>query len=326
MADESQSTTGQIIDGLQSAASIVTTGGSAFVVSTDASLSQSQYDFSYRMFPLDLGDNSQNINYLIFNISVSNFSQLGSVTGPNGAIQPWHTLAGEMSKTDALRFTIDKQFSTSLGSLNQSSLIATPRLTTRIAESIALFMPDTSVYTTQNEYTEISLMDIFQSAIGDMSRGLTAGARLVSAGTDYALRQLGLPINPRVEVMYKTTPQRRFQFEFLFGPTNEAESLAVDQIIRTFRLHSVPEVNPITSGIGVFFVKPSEFDITFYHKGKENKFIPRINTCVLEQIDVDYAPTGRYSTFRNGCPVSAKLMLQFRETEILHKLRVLQGF
>jgi hypothetical protein len=306
-----------------------------FNLPPDYTLGQSQYDFSYKVFPSDLGDNSVNCHYIVFNINVSQFSQLGSVNGPNGAIQPWHTLQNELSKTDSLRFFIDGQFSAGGTTLNQGQLTTAPRLTRRIAESVALFMPDTSVYTTNNEYTEVSLADIGQSVIGDYRRGMGAGPKGVAAAIAGAIGGAigpafnyysGLPINPRVEVMYKTTAQRRFQFEFLLGPTNEGESLAIDQIVRTLRLHSVPEINPISTGIGIFFVKPSEFDITFYYKGRENKAIPRINTCVLEQIDIDYAPTGRWATFRNGFPVSAKLMLQFRETEILHKLRVLQGF
>ena len=100
----------------------------------------------------------------------------------------------------------------------------------------------------------------------------------------------------------------------------------MEQIIKALRYHSAPELDK-TSIIGGFtFVPPAEFDITFFNKGVENIHIPRISTCVLERIEVDYAPTGVYSTFRNGYPVAARLSLGFRELEIVHKERILRGF
>jgi hypothetical protein len=108
------------------------------------------------------------------------------------------------------------------------------------------------------------------------------------------------------------------------APKNENESLTIKNIIDTMRYHSAPEISNV--GIIPTFIAPAEFDITFYHKGKQNNNIPRINTCALEQIEVDYAPTGVYSTFSNGHAVAIRLSLAFRELEILHKQRVSQGF
>lgn len=160
---------------------------------------------------------------------------------------------------------------------------------------------------------------------------------------------MGSPINPRVEVLFSHTPQRQFTFEILMAPRNENESRTMKSIVNTLRYHAAPEIgNSLTIGsilgplsptlastanslgisnVGIpTFIPPAEFDITFYHNGVENTNIPRINTCVLERIEVDYAPTGVYSTFRNGHPVTARLSLAFRETEILHKQRIAQGF
>jgi hypothetical protein len=300
----------------------------------DATLGQSAYDFSYRLYPLDLGNSGPNCHYVVININVSQFSNFATVNG-----KPIYTPLNELSKTDALRFNIDSKFTGVngvTGSTTQLGGTGLPRLTRRIKESIGLFMPDTAVYTQINEYTEFSLADVGQSVLENIA-GIIGGPKVRAAGAlgqaagevvGAALKLSGLPINPRVEVIFKNTPQRRFQFEWLFAPSNEAETLALDQIIRTLRFHAAPEVTPFSfaQAQGIFFIKPSEFDITFYHKGRENLAIPRINTCVLEQIDVDYAPTGRWATFQNGYPVAVKLSLQFRETEILHKLRVLQGF
>jgi hypothetical protein len=94
-------------------------------------------------------------------------------------------------------------------------------------------------------------------------------------------------------------------------------------LFRSLRYHAAPELGPG----GFWFVPPAEFDITFFRQGVENRNLPRINTCVLERIDIDYAPqSGIYSTFKDGQPLAVRLSLGFREIEILHKRRVLQGF
>jgi hypothetical protein len=160
------------------------------------------------------------------------------------------------------------------------------------------------------------------ATIGNLIATVGGAAKTIGQATSL----LGFPINPRLEVLFSNTPQRQFIFEFLMAPKNEAESLAAKRIVDTLRFHAAPEVETLL-GFIPSFIPPSEFDITFYTRGKENTKIPRINTCVLERIQVDYAPTGGiYSTFSNGYPVAMTLSLAFRETEILHKRRVLQGF
>ena len=131
------------------------------------------------------------------------------------------------------------------------------------------------------------------------------------------------PINPAVEILFANTLVRQFTFEVLMAPRNEKESINMHSIIKTLRFHGAPEISDFSS---LFWIPPAEFDITFFHRGVENMNILRINTCVLERIEVDYAPTGVYSTFRNGHPVVTRMSMGFRELEPIHKKRVLQGF
>jgi hypothetical protein len=109
------------------------------------------------------------------------------------------------------------------------------------------------------------------------------------------------------------------------APRNLKESESIKKIIETLRFHSAAELDKNT--LGFTFIPPAEFDITFYNKGVENTNIPRINTCVLNVIEVDYSPaSGVYSTFSNGHPVAVRLSLGFTEVEPLHKTRIMQGF
>jgi hypothetical protein len=321
----------------------------------DRTLGQSEYDFNYRFFPEDLATSSQVGHYMVININVPVYNKIiGGITGNElggvrGAYTPQSTLAGggnEYSKVDVLRFGYGLTGgAVPSGAMNRAAF-SLPRSTRRIKESIALFMPSGGLtYVTENQYEEISLTALGGKVVAGMS-ALAAGAiasrftgsrgagaagsnigKFVS-GLGGALSKgaklAGMPINPRIEVLYSHTNVRGFIFQFMMAPKNQNESLIIKNIVRTLRLHAVPELDPLTYGFT--YVPPAEFDITFYHKGVENTNIPRINTCVLTRVEVEYDPTGAFSTFHNGHPVAVRLALNFQEVEPLHKARVYQGF
>lgn len=319
---------------------------------------QGQYDFNYRVFPDDLGSDASS-HYMIININVQVNSDGQVRTNqliPNQFGPANFTVTGEYSKVDQLKFGsnvpgVDGILGQSITDFSQVNL---PRGTRRIKESIALYMPLPTVYTHTNVYEEISLTAFGAQAL---KLGVSAVGKLIGAGITGALTNAigrgassifdaagnlirkgaavaGYPINPKIEVLFSHTTQRSFRMEILMAPKNENESLTIKNIIDTMRYHAAPEISGynLTGNLGIgsitfpTFIAPAEFDITFYHKGKENTTIPRINTCALEQIEVDYAPTGVYSTFSNGHAVAIRLSLAFRELEILHKQRVAQGF
>jgi hypothetical protein len=313
----------------------------------DYGLGQSNYDFYYRTFPDDLGKQSYNSHYMLINVNVQTDSQMNRVTGPGlGAKTLATVLNNELSKTDSLRYNIDSNFYGSSGteggsfaqqpginvSFDPSALnITRPRFTRRIKESIALYMPNAELtFNDTHDFENISLTK-FGATIA--TGALSFAAALVGApnaisdsltGIGQAAQIFGRPINPKVEVLYANTMQREHRFDFIFSPASQKESLALRQIIRTLRYHAAPELK---AGIQSFFwIPPAEFDITFYHRGVENTAIPRINTCALTQIDVSYSPNGTWSTFQDGFPTQIRMQLAFRETEVTHKLRVLQGF
>jgi hypothetical protein len=218
------------------------------------------------------------------------------------------------------------------GAFNGQQTIFLERSTRRIAESIALHMPTPLIFNTHNVYEEISLTALGGKAIGVatgiLARGPAAAltqSAIASGSIGTAAKLLQRPINPMLEILFSTTAPRQFTFEVLMAPRSEQESVTMKNIIKAFRYHAAPEIQ--TATLGLTWIPPAEFDITFFNKGVENTNITRINTCVLERIEVDYAPTsGVYATFRNGHPVAARMSLGFRELEPVHKERVLQGF
>jgi hypothetical protein len=315
-------------------------GETAFdgLVTDDNTLSQSEYDFRYRVFPDDL-TNEYHGHYMVININVPVLAT-NQNTQRTAYVDSQTLLPNQASKVDALRFGNAAPITSSNpspffgGAATQGEPVSIPRFTRRIKESIALFMPNPVIFNSQNEYQEISLTalggQLATTAAGLSTTSWARGTRLATiidqtgAAAGDISRLSGFPINPRVEVMFSRTHLRQFVFEFLMAPRNEKESESMKSIIKTLRYHASPELDPLTQGFT--FVPPAEFDITFYNKGVENTNIPRINTCVLDRIEVDYAPGGAYATFSNGHPVSARLSLGMREVEILHKRRVLQGF
>jgi hypothetical protein len=83
---------------------------------------------------------------------------------------------------------------------------------------------------------------------------------------------------------------------------------------------------------------PSMFDIQFMYGSSENVNLPKMSSCVLTRVDIDYAPNGfaayeEYSSLRNvfsesklggtGTPVATRMTLHFKETQIQSKHTIL---
>jgi hypothetical protein len=137
----------------------------------------------------------------------------------------------------------------------------------------------------------------------------------------------GQVVNPMLEMLYTSPELRSFKFDFMFYPRSQQESKEVLEIINQLTFHQAPELDLDSQSF--FLLPPSEFDIKFYCNGVENPNIPKISTCVLTNIDVDYAPNGwaAYEMDKEntptyggtGMPVGIRMSLDFRETEIVTK-------
>jgi hypothetical protein len=236
---------------------------------------------------------------------------------------------------------------------NRFGALKKTQLTT---DSIALYMPDTLNYVHAQSYTETSpgssllgqaiqagasgyenfksgkesfLTSVGNSAIKTTLAALTGKAKeeLGEIGALGAFAATGVVTNPMLELLYISPSFRTFQFDFFFYPRDEREALEVQKIIERIRFHQAPEIsNEFGKG---FLIPPSEFDIRFYYNGSQNPNIPQIATCVLENINLNYAPNG-FTAYevpnentpalgRTGMPVSIQMTLQFKEVTYLTK-------
>lgn len=224
----------------------------------------------------------------------------------------------------------------------------------RTTDTIALYMPDTLLFTHNQGYSEPSQQgkvaaglsigaSLAQSLKKSTNNPAEFGAALASNMTPFmasiGLERLGgfgetafaagfgVVKNPMIELLYSAPSFREFRFDFMLYPRSEKEADEVQRILNRLKFHQAPELRKEFSSY--FLVPPSEFDIKFYYNGAINPNIPEISTCVLTSIDLDYAPNG-FSAYEvpgvntgvigsTGMPVAIRLSLQFKETEIMTK-------
>jgi hypothetical protein len=56
----------------------------------------------------------------------------------------------------------------------------------------------------------------------------------------------------------------------------------------------------------------------------ENNYYNRVATCVLQNCEVNYTPTG-VKSFEDGGPTQTTMSLTFKETEVLTKAKIIIG-
>jgi hypothetical protein len=274
-----------------------------------------------------------------------------SINGTGGGLNNFSTSA------DAITKKVGEISGSSQGVISGSSYrpALDVRTIRRTTDTIALYMPDTLNFTHNQGYSDIKMgggmfgaagaalqaaqgttsIEDFVSKIGNnaspfLVKGLSSLAGELGAAAFAGA--FGFVTNPALEVLYSSPALRSFRFDFMFYPRSVKEGKEVQNILDRLRFHQAPELlgSQNVGGLGGFFmVPPSEFDIKFYYNGLENPNIPKISTCALETIDIDYAPngfsayevpSGQYATKGGtGMPVGIRLSLQFKELEMLTK-------
>ena len=309
-------------------------------------LDSSTNDFKLYRYPEDLGAADKG-HYMIFFIREQKDTNFSAKNRDAQTFSDKETISQKLAQGNpgAGTFITDKS---PFAQLNRTVLTN---------ESIVLYMPDTLNFDSRQTYTDLQpgkellgqalavgpeLLSKFKA--GDFKGmagsaiksgvGMMAASKLLEAvtrpfGDSSATRSLGLfaqfgqVINPMLEMIYVSPEPRNFQFEFMFYPRSESEAQQVLQIIELFRFHAAPELG----GTGML-IPPSEFDMKFFYRGKENPNIPPIGTCVLKDVQTNYAPKG-FATYESlsdtptkggtGMPVAITMSLAFTETTYLTK-------
>ena len=137
--------------------------------------------------------------------------------------------------------------------------------------------------------------------------------------------------NRYLESLFDSIGFRKFSYTYKFTPKSPEESLKVRDIIKLFKFHMSPELPE--DDLGRFFIPPAEWDIFYMFRGDENDFLNKITSCVLTNMDINYA-NGRFQTFRalnheqlrGAPPTEIEMKLDFMETRIITKKEVELGY
>ena len=241
-----------------------------------------------------------------------------------------------------------------------SGLSSYRNTTTRITDSIAIYLPPNVQDTTTATYTGAATGVIGAAAAGGFglvknmanndfeaaAKNLVEGAKAIvgeaaaKAATEVAegltgaegarglaLKAFGQADNPYMEVLFDKMELRTFSYQFTFAPKNKQETEDVQKIIALFRFHMSPELKGSQNR---FLTLPSEFDIHYMYQDQsgqasENDFYNKIATCVCTGCEVNYTPDG-VKSFEGGAPTKITMTVSFQETELLTKERVNLGF
>ena len=346
--------------------------------------------FGTYQFPKDVFDNQQLGHYMVFYVnqqdrqkydyrdtisntayqrveksmsnSISAITGGGGYTGLRADRNRLQVKTNQVTGTNYARTdSQNEDLSTSdRNTTSMQGLQRTRKTTTRISDSIALYLPGQVTDNTSALYEDLSMgigglgvnalfgaANSFQikdfekfgeqfslgvgSVAGEAGRRflVAAGEGLTGAeGLVQGVNKLfGQADNPFVEVFFTNMNLRKFTYNFVFAPRNEDETNEIQQIIQLFRFHMVPELQGTN---GRYITLPSTFDIHYMYKANngnsyENDYYTRLSTCVLQDCSVNYTPTG-VKSFGDGAPTQITMNLTFSETEALTKEKVKQGF
>lgn len=230
------------------------------------------------------------------------------------------------------------------GSALSSEVLKLTKKLKRLASVITMYLPAgiNSSYSFGYEMNEDLLANLaqgqqveaIQAAIAkDGAKALGSAAsslvRILGAQNDTVSRLSRTAKNPKKDILFREVGNREFVFDFQMTPKDAIEAIEVADIIYMFKLFAHPE---LLAGHGQFlYLYPAEFDIEYGfvdESGKEkvNPHLNKISSCVIQSINVSYAPNGSYQSLKDGEPIMTNLSIRFKEIETLHQERIRNGY
>ena len=168
--------------------------------------------------------------------------------------------------------------------------------------------------------------DAFKAG-GALTRSIVeniVGEGLKAAG-QASLNTMG---NPHMELMMVAPQFRSFTFSYTFAPRNQTELDSTHNIIKTFKYHMLPSI--VGERTEHVLDLPSQFEVRYMFKHKENLYLPKISRCYCDSVDVNYTPNDKFTTFKGdgkgASPNIIKMGLKFTEMEIMTKDTIASGY
>lgn len=261
--------------------------------------------------------------------------------GKTGAVQGNKTALGSTKAADTfISAGVGVGVGLATGAAINANKLLKPDTSYRISDVIALYVdgPPTVKYGMNYANKELgTLAGVIGGSAYD-SQGALAGTSESAAALGAALAKLPgafgtvdvqsalsasskTSLNPFKEVIFESVDFRSFAFKYKFLPKNQQESEAVRNIIKLFKFHMHPEM----SAGKLFFIYPSEFQITYYFGNSQNTYFHKFSPCALESMEVSYGGE-QFASFADGNPAEINVTLTFRELDILTKKMIEDGY
>ena len=159
---------------------------------------------------------------------------------------------------------------------------------------------------------------------GLMTLGQTMGTNIslktasFLMGTDidmdtYLARTGGKVLNPNAEMLFQGPTIRSFPFSFLMVARSQREGQEIRKIIRFLKLGMAPKFRNTT-----YLANPDIFTLHYKNGPGKKDELDTVNKfskggLALTNMNVDYAPNGYWSAYRDSHPVALRMDLEFTE-------------
>ena len=190
--------------------------------------------------------------------------------------------------------------------------------------TVSLYMPETLSFNYAASYGEESIVGAAASLPGFLGKPASIAQSIMdNQAVKLALNKLGYAFNPQEQVLFQGIEFRTFEMSFTFSPRSAHESSKVQQIVKLFRSYAAPTI--VTGLAGFFYTPPGVFNLSFKKDGAENPNINKLTDCVLTSVAVNYAPNG-WSSHKDGQPTQMTMDLSFKETVLVDRAKIEQGY
>ena len=132
----------------------------------------------------------------------------------------------------------------------------------------------------------------------------------------FLARTSGAVLNPNAEMLFQGPVIRDFNFSFLMIARSADEGKQIRRIIKWFKKGMAPKFRNTT-----LIKSPDIFTLEYRNAGGLLKTVNRFNPggLALTTVNVDYAPSGYWSAYRDSQPVALKMDLNFTELRPIYQ-------
>ena len=273
------------------------------------------------VYPVGTGSSDDYPHYIRF-IARRTFNTTSSARGAsNGEVVLY-------MPPDALKTT----YSQSIGDTDLGSAI-------QIAEG------SQSMKKMENNLKETGVFNTLGNAIGggfnvaldtSLAAAASIGAAAVGDGARQAIeKSTGQILNPHKAVVYQGPGGfRTFSYTFIMVPKSADEAKVIFNIVKFFKLRMHPGtgaagINDISS---VTLTYPDEFEIKYYVNNKlvdgSDSSTPlfKIKNCFMDTFTADYTTSGLVSFMDDDHPLTTTISMSFKETQLLTKADIDEGY